>query len=217
MTENEMILHIKEDKTVRLEIREKGRTRTKLISPDALFECIKGSIKQEPVFTSLLPRNILSLKIAEDGKRYAVVEYAYEKADIQYMETIYPGFPLPRLLFGFTLETGGRISAVNLGVPALGKLTESTTMYYYPFSNVSRFSLCTGGNTLPHIKTLQSLQNLPEYILSLLDNDDYFDPSHNRLELGHRDLLEHLRDKDRQYYYDEVLLPMPNTTLKNFL
>ncbi|MBQ7726239.1 MAG: hypothetical protein IJT66_03750 [Clostridia bacterium] len=217
MTEDEMILHIKEDKTVRLEIREKGRTRTKLISPDALFECIKGSIKQEPVFTGLLPRNILSLKIAEDGKRYAVVEYAYEKADIQYMETIYPDFPLPRLLFGFTLETGGRISGINLGVPTLGKLKEDTQMYLYPFSNVSRFRLCTGANSLPGIKNLQGLQNLPDYILSLPDNDDYFDASHNRLGLSHRDLLEHLRDKDRQYYYDHVLLPMPNTTLKNFL
>lgn len=217
MTDDEMIIRIKEDKTVRLEIRQKGKMRTKLISPTTLFESIKGSIKQEPISTGLLPSNILSLKIAEDGKRYAVVKFEEPKADIQYRNTEYPDFPLPRLLFGFTVESSGRISAVNLGVPALGKLKEDTPMYFYPFSNVSRFSLCTGGNSLPHIKSLQSLENLPRYILSLPDNDDYFDPKHNRLELGHRDLLEHVRDKDQQYYYDHLLIPMPGVTLKNFL
>ncbi len=217
MKDDELIIRIKEDKSVRLEIREKGRTRTKLISPDTLFECIKGSIREEPVSTGLLPANIVSVKLASDGKRYAVLEYAYEKADIQYMQTEYPDFPLPRLLFGFLVEKSGRISEINLGVPAPGKLKEDTKMYLYTFSNVSRFRLCTGANSLPGIKNLQGLQNLPEYILSLPDNDDYFDASHNRLGLSHRDLLEHLRDKDRRYYYDAVLLPMPNTTLKNFL
>ena len=90
-------------------------------------------------------------------------------------------------------------------------------MYYYPFSNVNRFSLCTGTNALPDIKSLQSLENLPGYILSLPDNDDHYRAEHTRLGLGHRDLLEHLRDKDRQYYYDKVLIPMPGVTLKNFI
>lgn len=55
------------------------------------------------------------------------------------------------------------------------------------------------------------------YILSLPDNDDRFNTQHNRLGLGHRDLMEHLCDKDRQYYYDHVLVPMPGVTLKNFI
>lgn len=79
------------------------------------------------------------------------------------------------------------------------------------------FHLCTGTNALPNIKTLQSLENLPNYIISLPDNDDYYQDEHTKLQLGHRDLLEHLKDKDRQYYYDNVLIQMPNATLKNFL
>ena len=49
------------------------------------------------------------------------------------------------------------------------------------------------------------------------DNDDYFNTEHNRLKANHRDLLEHLKDKDRRYYYDNILIPMPNKTLKAFL
>lgn len=163
--------------------------------------------------TGILPSNIISLTIRDDS-RYAVVEFPDEYADITYMSTTYEHFPLPRLLFGFRLESSGRISAVNLGVPALGKLTEKTPMFCYPFSNVNRFLLCTGANSLPRIPVLQSLQNLPGFIVSLPDNDDYFHEQYNRLGLGHRDLLEHLRDKDRQYYYDHVLVPMPGVTPK---
>ena len=219
MINDEVVIHIKEDKSVRLEITENGKTRTKLISPQTLFDCIKGSLSNTPVkvSTGLLPSNILSVTGDESGARYVVVEYLYETADITYMSTEYKDFPLPRLIFGFTVESSGRISQVKLGVPALGKLSPDTKMYYYPFSNVSHFSLCTGTNALPNIKTLQSLENLPNYIISLPDNDDYYQDGHTKLNLGHRDLLEHLKDKDRQYYYDEVLIQMPNATLKNFL
>ena len=214
--EDEVVLHIREDNTIQVEIREKGTVRTKLVDIDALLDCLTESMGGIQIQTGVLPNNIISLSINEDS-RYAVVEFPDAYADITYMSTTYEHFPLPRLLFGFHLESSGRISAVNLGVPALGKLTEKTPMFYYPFSNVYRFSLCVGANSLPHIPALYSLQNLPHYILSLPDNDDRFNTQHNRLGLGHRDLLEHLRDKDRAYYYDHVLVPMPGVTLKNFI
>ena len=196
--EDEVLLHIREDNTIQVEIREKGTVRTKLVDIDALLDCLTESMGGLQIPTGVLPNNIISLSINEDS-RYAVVEFPDEYADITYMSTTYEHFPLPRLLFGFHLESSGRISAVRLGVPALGKLTDKTPMFCYPFSNVNGFSLCVGANSLPHIPTLQSLQNLPHYILSLPDNDDNFLAQHNRLGLGHRDLLEHLRDKDRAY------------------
>ena len=217
MIDNEVIIRIKEDKSVRVELRENGAARTKVIAPETLFECIKGSIVQEPISTGILPPNIVCVKANDTGMRYAVLEYQYDKADITYFKTEYKDFPLPRLLFGFRIESGGRISAVNMGVPALGKLTPETPMYFYPFSNVSKFSLCTGSNTLPNIKTLQSLQHLPDLVLSWPDNDDRYSSAYNKMQMGRRDLMEHLKDKDRQYYYDSVLVPMPKTTLKDFL
>ena len=217
MIDNEVIIHIKEDKSVRVELRENGSARTKVITPETLFACIKGSIVKEPISTGLLPSNIVCVKVNEAGMRYAVVEYQYDRADITYFKTEYKDFPLPRILFGFKIEPEGRISAINLGVPALGKLTPETPMYYYPFSNVLNFSLCTGNNTLPKIKTLQSLKSLPDFVLSWPDNDDRYDIKHNKLGMERRDLMEHLKDKDRQYYYDSVLVPMPRTALKDFL
>ena len=216
MKDDELIIHIKEDKAVKLEIVEKGTVRTKNISPQALFEAIKGSIKEDAVSTGILPSNIIALKIGQNA-RYAVVEYPYETADITYIKTEYKDFPLPRLLFVFTIENSGRISQVNLGIPAPGKLTPETQMFFYPFSNVRGFHMCTGANTLPYINDLQLLKNMPDYILSLPDNDDYFDANHNQKKMSRRDLMEHLVDKNRQYYYDSVLIPMPGTTLKNFL
>ena len=125
MINDEVVIHIKEDKSVRLEITENGKTRTKLISPQTLFDCIKGSLSNTPVkvSTGLLPSNIISVTGDESGARYAVVEYLYETADITYMSKEYKDFPLPRLIFGFTVESSGRISQVKLGVPALGKLS----------------------------------------------------------------------------------------------
>ncbi len=218
MKNDEMVLRLCEDKSIRLEFLEDGQKRTKVVSADTLTECIKRSLTTIRITTGLLPANAVSVAIdSNNGYRYAVMEFPDERATVTYMKTEYSAFPLPRLLFGFRVEDSGRISGVNIGVPDLGKLTLDTRMFFYPFSNVNRFYMCTGANALPHIQSLQQLTNLPYYILSLPDNDDHYQERNNRLGLGHRDLLEHLRDKDRQYYYDQVLVPMPNTTLKDFM
>ena len=41
---DELVLHIREDKTILVEIREKGVVRTKLIDIDALLDCLTDSI-----------------------------------------------------------------------------------------------------------------------------------------------------------------------------
>lgn len=218
MRNDEMILRICEDKAIRVEFLENGQKRTKVISVDTLSDFISRSLAGVCLTTGLLPANALSVTMdSASGQRYAVLEFPDERATVTYMNTEYQDFPLPRMLFGFRIEDSGRISGVNIGVPDLGKLTPDTRMFVYPFSNVSRFSMCTGANSLPHIQSLQQLTNLPYYILSLPDNDDFYQERNNRLKMGHRDLLEHLRDKSRQYYYNHVLVPMPNTTLKNFI
>lgn len=218
MRKDDFILRFMDDKSIRVEITDSGTTMTKVVSVDTLIDCIKGSIQGARFCSGLLPAGTLSYtKNTENDTTYLVMEFPEQTADITYMNTLYSDFPLPRLLFGFKVEGSGRISGVSLGVPALGKLTPETPMFYYPFSNVNRFQLCTGSNTMPHIKTLQSLQNFPQHILSFPDNDDHYSEKHNRASLGHRDLLEHLADKDRQYYYDSVLVPMPGVTLKQFI
>ena len=214
----EFILKFYEDRSIRVEFKEDKDTKTKVIDVDTLLDCIRKSLLTEEVQSGLLPENVLSVNIdSKTNARYVVVEFPLDRTDITYMETVYTDFPIPRIVFGFKLEGNGRIDKINMGVIGLGKLNPDLPMYFYPFSYVNFFQLCVGVNVLPHIESLHQLSGLPYYILSMPDNDDYFKTGNNRLKANHRDLLEHLKDKDRQYYYDNILIPMPSKTLKDFL
>ena len=183
-----------------------------------MLVCIKSSLNEiKPIYRAVLPKGALFYSCSpETGDFSAVLEYPYNKADITYMETVYSDFPLPRLVFGFNISGDGKIQGVYLGVTENGILRENSKMYVYPFSNINNsFSLCTGRNVLPKIKSPYSLSHMPDYILSLPDNDDYYNIRHNRLELNHRELMEHLSDKSSEYYYSDILIPS-NKTLGDF-
>ena len=60
------------------------------------------------------------------------------------------------------------------------------------------------------------MSSLPYLILEMPNNDDHFTSRSNQLKLEHRDLLEHLKDKDPDYYYEKVLIPS-GRTLKDFI
>ncbi len=214
----EVLLHIFEDGNVHVEITEGVKVTTKSIAVDTLVNCIKSSLRSTTVQSGLLPRNVVATTFSTDGiYRRVIVEFTSEQATITYGNTEYENFPLPRMLFAFRVAESGRVCDVQVAVCGMGKLTKDTPVYYYPFSNVRGFDMCTGGNPLPKVESLSQLENIPDFIVSLPDNDDYYSEDHNLLKLGHRDLLEHLRDKDRQYYYDRILVPMKNRTLQDFL
>lgn len=213
MKRDRLSIHISDSAEIFVEERKNGIKSCKCISLDDLLVCIKSSIREiKPVYRAVLPKNALFYSCCpETGDFSAAMEYPYNKADITYMNTEYRDFPLPKLVFGFKVA-GKKIKKVYLGITGNGILRESSLMYTYPFSNVSKdFVLCTGGNALPEIKSPYSLSNMPDYILSLPDNDDYFNIRHNRLELGHRELMEHLADKSPEYYYSDVLIPSGKT------
>lgn len=70
-------------------------------------------------------------------------------------------------------------------------------------------------NPFSEAKSLHTLSSLPYLILEMPNNNDHFMVSHNQLGLEHRDLLEYLKDKDPDYYYEKVLIPN-GRTLKEF-
>lgn len=218
MKQNQIGLVIRDDKRIEVSLAENGTVKHKLVDVKTLTNCIAGSIEKDCVKSGLLPPGTVSISTdGQHGTRYIVMEHPYAGADITYMKTLYENLPIPRLLFGFTISDSGRIEGVNIGVPAPGSLELTTVMYKYPFSNVNTFRLCTGANSLPKIQCLTQLKNLSDYILRLPDNDDYFSEGDNKPKLGHRALLEHLRDKEQAYYYSDILVPMRNATLKDFL
>ena len=213
MKRDRLSIHISDSAEIFVEERKNGIKSCKCISLSDLLVCIKSSIREiKPVYRAVLPKNALFYSCCpETGSFSAAMEYPYNKADITYMNTEYRDFPLPKLVFGFKVA-GKKIKKVYLGITGNGILRESSLMYTYPFSNVSNdFILCTGGNSLPEIKSPYTLSNMPDYILSLPDNDDYYNIRHNRLELGHRELMEHLADKSPEHYYSDILIPSGKT------
>ena len=213
MKRDRLSIHISDSAEIFVEERKNGIKSCKCISLNDLLVCIKSSIREiKPIYRAVLPKNALFYSCCpETGSFSAAMEYPYNKAEITYMNTEYRDFPLPKLVFGFKVA-GKKIKKVYLGITGNGILRESSLMYTYPFSNVSNdFILCTGGNSLPEIKSPYSLSNMPDYILSLPDNDDYYNIRHNRLELGHRELMEHLADKSPEHYYSDILIPSGKT------
>lgn len=215
--ERELILHIDPGSaTIKVESRSpEGSIITKRIGYNALVECIKGSLQRGMIQSGLLPAGCISYDAGDDGWRYVAIEHPERYADITYEEKLYPHFPLPRLVFRFGLHMGLRVQGCQMGVVAEGRLTPDTPMFHYPFSNVSGFHLCTGGNILPECKSLHTLSSLPYLILEMPNNNDHFMVSHNQLGLEHRDLLEYMKDKSPDYYYEKVLIPS-GRTLKEF-
>lgn len=213
MKRDRLSIHISDSAEIFVEERKNGIKSCKCISLNDLLVCIKSSIREiKPIYRAVLPKNALFYSCCpETGSFSAAMEYPYNKADITYMNTEYRDFPLPKLVFGFKVA-GKKIKKVYLGITGNGILRESSLMYTYPFSNVSSdFVLCTGGNALPDIKSPYSLSNMPDYILGLPDNDDYFNIKNNRLQLNHRELMEHLADKTPEYYYSDILIPSGKT------
>ena len=213
MKRDRLSIHISDSAEIFVEERKNGIKSCKCISLNDLLVCIKSSIREiKPIYRAVLPKNALFYSCCpETGSFSAAMEYPYNKADITYMNTEYRHFPLPKLVFGFKVA-GKKIKKVYLGITGNGILRESSLMYTYPFSNVSSdFVLCTGGNALPEIKSPYSLSNMPDYILGLPDNDDYFNIKNNRLQLNHRELMEHLADKTPEYYYSDILIPSGKT------
>ena len=48
------------------------------------------------------------------------------------------------------------------------------------------------------------------------DNNDRYTPSRTKLEMEYRTMLEFLKDKDTDFYYENVLIPS-GKTLKDFI
>ena len=209
---DETVIRITGDGTVSVERNEDGTTTYKLIEPESLVECIDKSIKRDGIKSGLLPPNCISFAQNEAGKRTLYLLHPEDRATLTFMDTVYEKFPLPRLVFGFTVGSDGRVSGARLGVTeADGHTKPDAKMYRWPFSNVNGTNLCLGNNTLPRYAGPHKLAGLPYHILSMPHNMDHFTAANNRSGLGLRELLEHLRDKRPTYYYGNVLVESGET------
>ncbi|MDR0863033.1 MAG: prokaryotic E2 ligase family D protein [Oscillospiraceae bacterium] len=206
------------DETIRVEEHLDGGVSVKEILPADFLKILTNSaMENHCIDTGFLPEGCLSVKIY-DKKKQVVLWNSALHADVTYFNTLYERFPLPRMVFAFGIDPDGKTSSYRLAVVADEKPTPKTVMYEYPFSNVySHTGICIGAaNSMPLHKSLRSLAALPNHILGLPNNDHNFSRANNRLNLGYRDLMEHLKDKPPAYYYERVLVPR-SFTLQDFI
>ena len=206
------------DESITVEERRGDIVSVKLIAPSDLIDVFRNSAEAKECFeTGFLPKNCLSVKIYDHKKEVAITHSALY-ADITYFKTRYEHFPLPRMVFSFGYTPECKIVSYRLAVIDDEEPTPTTKLYEYPFSNVySHTGICVGAaNDIPRHKSLRTLSALPNYILGLPNNDHNFSAANNKLRLGYRELMEHLRDKPPEYYYEKVLVPR-NFTLQDFI
>ena len=195
-----------------------GIFRRKSMTPETFSKAILGSRYDDGVHpVGLLPEHCFSVTLTGPSILY-YLRYPELRSDITYYGTEYIGFPLPRLVFSFRyMPDCGKIGDARLAVVEDERLKPDTMIYTYPFSNVhGDHRICLGNNALPIYKDPTRIHTLMRFILSFPNNDDMFSEKNNKLALGYRDLLEHLKDKDPAYYYSDVLIPTEKT-LKNFM
>ena len=194
-----------------------GVTTRKSLTPETLAKCILGSRFDDTLhFSGLLPAHCIGTLSIGDTIRY-FIRYPELRADVTYYGTVYENFPIPRLVFSFTYDRESRkVTSPRLCVVKDERLTMETPTYSYPFSNVyGDQHICLGNNALPVYKDPTRISTLADYILRMPNNNDMFSEKNNKLSLGYRDLLEHLKDKPPAYYYTDVLIP-DGKKLKNF-
>lgn len=223
MAKERMTLHFFDNEDISLDlIDSKGIVTTKNIGYTTLRQCIIDSSESfGSVSSGILPPYVICYEYYYHGDNQEIVyviEYNEPFEDITYHETLYEHFPLPRLIFSFRMNRKHKVKSVKVGVVPLEPITEETPMFYYPFSNIQGeyFKMCIGQNLL-HVKKITNLPNLAQFLLRCPNNDDFYKNERNKPELEQRDLMELLKDKDKQYYYDHILIPIPYITVKDFL
>lgn len=201
-----------------VEQTERGVVSRKTVTAEVLFKAILGSRYDDGVHpVGFLPEHCFSVTLAGKSMIY-YLRFPNLQADVSYYGTEYPAFPLPRLVFSIRyLPESGKVGGVRMAVVQDERLTPDTPMYVYPFSNVyGNHQVCLGNNALPVYKDPARLHTLMRHVLAFPNNDDMFREENNRLGLGYRDLMEHLKNKPPAYYYSNVLLPT-GKTLKDFM
>jgi hypothetical protein len=214
---NELVLRIDPDKgRITVEDHSDGTISRKNISADALLECIRNSLRRTMVSSGLLPDNCIAVNVGEHDERAVCILHPERYADITYHQTRYERFPLPRLVFKFSLHQKLRVNSVSVCVIEEGRLKPDSKLFHWPFSNVSGFHMCIGNNVMPKCESLHTLSSLPYHILEIPNNNDHYQTQNNKPQMEYRDLLEHLKDKDSAYYYGQILIPN-GRTLKDFI
>lgn len=205
---SETLIRLSQDNLVEIESIDDDNTKIiKHITFDELVDLLKSSRaseeKSKSFSTQVLPYNEMSgihtiaSKIYEDGSQIVFLYRKPQKTCIRYYDTNFNNTGVPGLIFGIKY-TMHRIRAVYIVAVDDSVITNTTPIYYYPFSNVSAFDqrVCFGRNNIFDIEYKEPalLHSIPSMFLAMPNNDDSY--GNNLSSLAHRKLLEELDNID---------------------
>lgn len=195
-------------------IDQNGLRSVKFIENEDLMQAIRQHTYAPPLHSGLLPPNCIAL--TEHKEQWTVTLASdFDYCEVSYHNTQYENFPVPRILLSCTLH-GDRLQNFRLAIADQGELTPQTVLYKSPFPNVNDFSLCVGSNAFTGYDSIRKLRTLLHRVMAVPFGDDYYRTEQTRLNLGARELFEHLKDKTPAYYYENVLISS-GKTLSDFL
>ena len=139
-------------------IREDGTREVRHIPGDALLSGLEAHTQMAPVRSGLLPPGVVSLTAYPDGWD-VTLQNVTDRCTVWYHKTVYPDFPLPRLLLRCRMK-GGMLNGFQMAVCDAGSLSPETKLYRFPFPNVNGFSLCVGTNQFTGYDTLWTLRDV---------------------------------------------------------
>ena len=137
---DEIVIHIQNDCRICVEMQENNITSVKYIEANEILKCLKDAAKFKfSINSGILPQNCIAYSEDKKKNKFVVISFEEQTADIMFEKTEYKDFPLPRLVFGFSVSADNLITDVQLGVTETGRLTPKSKMFIYPFSNVEEF------------------------------------------------------------------------------
>lgn len=170
---------------VGVEIHKNGYYIKKNIEYDSLIKVLNNSSISKHYFSASVPEN--SYYIFEENERYGCIFFVKgRKLPLVYScnETEHFIVPYPNMLFKVTAMEGGSVSC-NVYAIKDEKICDSTRLYQFPFSNVSKVGhVCFGGNDI-HFSEPKALaadcKKLVEAFFSSPYNGDYYTSDYTSL------------------------------------
>lgn len=142
------------------------------------------------VKTPILPRNTVFYQEQMNGTQIVCLEIDRQRIDTIYHKDSYKSVGHPKMLFVFYVN-GEKINTCKVYAVKDIRLTASTELYRFPFSNVfDNFSTCWPDLSGFHLKQLNQLETLPLLFLKSPSNDHLFRGKNLR------ELFSTLQDKD---------------------
>ena len=116
-------------------------------------------------------------------------------ANFKYKDKVYNNVAMPKTLFAIKVFND-RCCNIKIAAVKTNRITNNTTIYRYPFSNVfDTRNVCLGSNTFSDfdLNGIQNLPMIPEMFLAMTNNNDGYAGS-NTSNFQYEELLELLSE-----------------------